>query len=417
MTDSEKEERYDRILDTLVDQFMQRDNSLIKSPHNKTKYKGVTQSGEKRFTARLTIKGSHSHLGTFETAEDAAYAYKKAVLKEKFFAEMIKATCKRVKELPRIPQKDEEDEEKDEGEEEVDLSKAMDGVKLMDSWAKIEADAVADDAAVQLMIDENAELKARNAELIAKLNKYEGLVLELEKENAGLKDLIDAETLRDFIEKGEEDEDEEDEDEEDKEDEDEEDEDEDEDTKYGEWSQEIKETRRAMCQRIQELLLIAKSRSGKPEDTHALWKKLMREDEEHTAYQQKLWALVAKAKARSVALQEKIELEKLAEHPMVKQLEAENAALKAKLKETEKKPESWEIDTFEGKEKPPKSEWKTYRVATQEQIQFYRVKAPDEFAAVQMLEADTRSYEAHYCKDSWGIVDVCETDDEEENEA
>ena len=316
MTDSEKEERYDRILDTLVDQFMQRDNSLIKSPHNKTKYKGVTQSGEKRFTARLTIKGSHSHLGTFETAEDAAYAYKKAVLKEKFFAEMIKATCKRVKELPRIPQKD---EEKDEGEEEVDLSKAMDGVKLMDfiekgekeeangdSWAKIEADAVADDEAVQLMIDENAELKAENAELKAEN-------AELKKASAFMK------------EKDEEDEDE------DEEDEEEEEEEEDE---------EIKEARRAMCQRVKELLLIAKSRSGKPEDTHALWKKLMREDEEHTAYRQKLWALVAKAKARSVALQEKIELEKLAEHPMVKQLWAENAALKKELAEL--KPESEE---------------------------------------------------------------------------
>ena len=125
----------------------------------------------------------------------------------------------------------------------------------------------------------------------------------------------------------------------------------------------------------------------------------------------KLKSLMAKLKETD--FEEYAELKKK-EKAELNRLEAENAALKAKL---EKKPESWEIDTFEGKEKPPKSEWKTYRVATQEQIEFYRVKAPDEFAAVQMLESDTGSYEAHCVADRWGIVDVCETDDEEENEA
>lgn len=42
--------------------------------NNKTGYKGVDQTG-KRFSARIKHLGHKRHLGTFDTAEDAALAY------------------------------------------------------------------------------------------------------------------------------------------------------------------------------------------------------------------------------------------------------------------------------------------------------------------------------------------------------
>ena len=146
-------------------------------------------------------------------------------------------------------------------------------------------DALREKLKVEKLESYYAKLEEENDANLEKLAEHP-MVLQLVKENAELKTKL----------KGEDEE---------KDEEDEEDEDEDEDTKNGEWSQEIKETRYAMCQRYKELLLIAKSRSGKPEDTHALWKKLLHEDEEYPAYKQKLRELVAKAQP----LQEKEENE------------------------------------------------------------------------------------------------------------
>ena len=104
------------------------------------------------------------------------------------------------------------------------------------------------------------------------------------------------------------------------------------------------------------------------------------------------------------------------------ELEAENAKLKEELlvgvmarKAPEKELEPWKI---EGKEKLPKSEWKTYEIEIAWPTQrYFRVKAADKFAAVDKLEnADTLQFyeiEENNLVESgdWHVLSVEETDD------
>ena len=128
------------------------DEDLIKSPNNKTKFIGVRQLYGKQTPARFVARYKGVKLpGTFKTPEDAARAYKAA------------------RDVDTNAKLKQEEKEEANG----------------DSWAKIEADAVADDEAVQLMIDENAELKAENAELkaeIVKGNEHVELGLHMQQE-------------------------------------------------------------------------------------------------------------------------------------------------------------------------------------------------------------------------------------------
>ena len=117
-------------------------------------------------------------------------------------------------------------------------------------------------------------------------------------------------------------------------------------------------------------------------------------------------------------------MKKLAEHPMVKQLWAENAELKAEIAalkkelaelKPEKELEPWKI---EGKEKPPKSEWKTYEIRIAWPTErYFRVKAADKFAAVNKLEnANTLQFyeiDENELVESgdWHVTFVEETDD------
>ena len=52
-----------------------------KKKSNITGYAGVSKSGSRRYTARLTIEGKYSSLGTFDSPREAAIAYDRAVIK------------------------------------------------------------------------------------------------------------------------------------------------------------------------------------------------------------------------------------------------------------------------------------------------------------------------------------------------
>ena len=110
-----------------------------------------------------------------------------------------------------------------------------------------------------------------------------------------------------------------------------------------------------------------------------LW---MKDDVEQGYFYLKLCSEKKELKKENAGLKDLIDAETLRDFIEKGEEEGDESELKP-----EKKPESWEIDTFEGKEKPPKSEWGTFNVcASFNTSQVYTVRAADKFAAVETLK-------------------------------
>ena len=56
-------------------------NCMNQKPRNGRKYKGISKLPSGRYRARVTIEGSHFHLGVFKTEELAALAYNEWAIK------------------------------------------------------------------------------------------------------------------------------------------------------------------------------------------------------------------------------------------------------------------------------------------------------------------------------------------------